>query len=54
VLWYLVYYEQTMLVALPDGTDPGTLAIDTILVAELLVGKTQYTDRYSMVRRRQP
>ncbi len=106
---YLVDYEQTLLVPLPDGTDRTSLAIDTTLagrafaaiavqeadlesgrrlwlplldgaerlgvlgltlpsvddrlrkrcrwlatlVAELLVSKTQYTDSYSVVRRRQ-
>ena len=107
---YLVDYEQTLLIPLPDGTDRVPLAIDTTLagrayamiaaqevdsgagrrlwlplldgaerlgvlgltlpsidgalrercdwlatlVAELLVSKDQYTDRYSLTRRRQP
>jgi Stage II sporulation protein E (SpoIIE) len=107
---YLVDYEQTLLVPLPDGTDRTPLGIDTTLAgrafatiaiqeadsgsgrrlwlplldgaerlgvlgltlprvddalrlrcrwlatltAELLVSKTQYTDSYSVVRRRQP
>jgi Stage II sporulation protein E (SpoIIE) len=107
---YLVDYEQTMLVPLPDGTDRTSLAIDTTLagrafaaiaiqeagtgagrrlwlplldgaerlgvlgltlpsvddglrrrcswlatlVAELLMTKDQYTDTYSLARRRQP
>ena len=106
---YLVDYEQTLLVPLPDGTDRTPLEIDTTLAgrafaavavqeaetgsgqrlwlplldgaerlgvlgltlprvndplrkrcrwlasltAELLVSKTQYTDSYSVVRRRQ-
>ena len=106
---YLVDYEQTLLVPLPDGTDRAPLEIDTTLAgrafaavavqeaetgsgqrlwlplldgaerlgvlgltlprvndplrkrcrwlasltAELLVSKTQYTDSYSVVRRRQ-
>jgi hypothetical protein len=107
---YLVDYEQTLLVPIPDGTDRVPLGIDTTLagrafaaiavqeadsgggrrlwlplldgaerlgvlgltvpavddalrvrcrwlttlIAELLVSKSQYTDSYSMVRRRQP
>ena len=107
---YLVDYEQTLLVPVPDGTDRTPLEIDTTLagrafaavaaqeadngsgrrlwlplldgaerlgvlgltlpqvddalrkrcswlatvVAELVVGKDQYTDTYSKVRRRQP